>query len=93
MQASLFLSVLELVSGRSKFDSAEFKNGYGAVELTRFSFAYFEMSLILAKMHFQCDLELVDPALDWLEDSYLHVMWWKPALYIRFKTAKLEYRV
>ena len=93
MQASLFLSVLELVLGRSKFDSTEFKNGYGAVELTRFSFAYFEMSLILAKMHFQCDLELVDPSLDWLEDSYLHVMWWKPALYIRFKTAKLEYRV
>jgi hypothetical protein len=93
VQASPFLSVLELVSGRSKFHSTEFKNGYGAVELTRVSFAYFEMSLILAKMHFQCDLELVDPTLDWLEDSYLHVMWWKPALYIRFKTAKLEYRV
>jgi hypothetical protein len=49
--------------------------------------------LILAKMHFQCDLELVDPTLDWLKDSYLHVMWWKPALYIRFKPAKLENRV
>ena len=93
MQASPFLSVPELVTGRSKFDSTECKNGYGAVQLTTFSFAYFEMSLILAKMHFQCDLELVDPTLDWLEDSYLHVMWWKPALYIRFKTAKLEYRV
>jgi hypothetical protein len=93
VQASPFLSVLELVLGRSKFDSAESKNGYGAVGLITFSFAYFEMSLILAKMHFQCDLELVDPTLDWLKDSYLHVMWWKPALYIRFKPAKLENRV
>jgi hypothetical protein len=93
VQASPFLSVLELVLGRSKFDSAESKNGYGAVGLITFSFAYFEMSLILAKMHFQCDLELVDPTLDWLKDSYLHVMWWKPALYIRFKPAKLEHRV
>jgi hypothetical protein len=93
VQVSPFLSVLELVLGRSKFDNNECKNGYGAVQLTTFSFAYFEMSLILAKMHFQCDLELVDPTFDWLKDSCLHVMWWKPALYIRFKPAKLEYGV
>jgi hypothetical protein len=93
VQVSPFLSVLELVLGRSKFGRTECENGYGAVELTTFSFAYFEMSLILAKMHFQCDLELVDPTLDWLKDSCLHVMWWKPALYIRFKPAKLEYGV
>lgn len=90
MQVSPFLWVLEVVLGRSKFHSTEFKHSYGAVKLTTFSFAYFEMSLILAKMHFQCDLELVDPTLNWLKDSYLHVMWWKPALYIRFKPANIR---
>lgn len=90
MRASPFLSVLEVVLGRSKFRTTEFKYSQSAVQLTTFSFAYFEMSLILAKMHFQCDLELVDPTLDWLKDSHLHVMWWKPALYIRFKPANVR---
>ncbi|ORY66220.1 putative cytochrome P450, partial [Pseudomassariella vexata] len=49
------------------------------------NFAYVEINLILAKMHFAYDLELVSDTFDWLAQSRLHVMWWKPALQIRVK--------
>ncbi|KAL6915492.1 hypothetical protein FSST1_006987 [Fusarium sambucinum] len=55
------------------------------------NFAYMEMGLILAKMHCEYDLELVDEKLDWLGDSRLHVMWWKPALNVRFKKARVDH--
>ncbi|KAK1517728.1 BCL4p [Colletotrichum costaricense] len=48
------------------------------------NFAYMEINLILAKMLWQYDLELVDKDLDWEQESQLHVMWWKPALMVRF---------
>lgn len=48
------------------------------------SFAYMEINLIMAKMFWQYDLHLVNPHLDWEGESQLHVMWWKPALMIRF---------
>ena len=48
------------------------------------SFASVEISLILAKMHFTCDLELVDQYLDWEGQSFLYVNWWKPDLFVRF---------
>lgn len=44
-----------------------------------------EMNLILAKMLWRYDLELVDKELDWLGSSKVYVMWWKPELRIRFK--------
>ncbi len=43
-----------------------------------------EMSTILAKMLLRYDLELVNKGLDWEGQSHLHVMWWKPALMVRF---------
>ena len=43
------------------------------------------MNLILSKMLWKYDLELVNKNLDWERESRLHVMWWKPALMIRFK--------
>ncbi|KAK7707747.1 orf9b protein [Botryosphaeria dothidea] len=49
------------------------------------NFAYVEMSLTLATLHYKYDLELVDNNLDWLGSSKLHVMWWKPELRVRFK--------
>ncbi|KAF9634223.1 Cytochrome P450 [Lasiodiplodia theobromae] len=49
------------------------------------NFAYVEMSLTLATLHFRYDLELVDDKLDWLQSSRVHVMWWKPELRVRFK--------
>ena len=49
------------------------------------SFAYVEMSLLLAKLHFSYDLELVDKNLDWERQSHMHVMWWKPSLKVRLR--------
>ena len=42
------------------------------------------MNLILAKLHFTYDMELVNKNLDWEGQSHIHVMWWKPDLYVRF---------
>jgi hypothetical protein len=47
------------------------------------SFAYAEMNLILAKMLWRWDLELVNKDLDWEGQGRMHVMWWKPSMYIR----------
>ncbi|TDZ61725.1 Cytochrome P450 monooxygenase BOT4 [Colletotrichum trifolii] len=47
------------------------------------NFAYMEINLILAKMLWKYDLELVNKNLDWEKESQLHVMWWKPALMIK----------
>jgi hypothetical protein len=44
-----------------------------------------EINLVLSKLHYEYDLELVDEKLDWLGQSRMHVMWWKPALNVRFK--------
>lgn len=48
------------------------------------SFAELEMSLILAKLNFKYDLEMVNKGLDWERESHMHVMWWKPELRVRF---------
>lgn len=52
------------------------------------SFAYMEINLIMAKMFWKYELELVDKELDWDKQSQLHVMWWKPELRVRFKERK-----
>lgn len=44
-----------------------------------------EINLILAKMLWTYDLELLDQSLDWVAQSQLHVMWWKPELMVRFR--------
>ncbi|PVI03632.1 cytochrome P450 [Periconia macrospinosa] len=49
------------------------------------NFAYVEMNLILAKMLWQFDLDLVDKDFDLEEQSRMHVMWWKPGMYVRIK--------
>ncbi len=51
--------------------------------LSIYSFALVEISLILAKLHWTYDLELLDKDLDWEGQSHMHVMWWKPALNVR----------
>lgn len=50
------------------------------------SFALMQMSLVMAKLHWTYDLELVNKV-DWEGQSRMHVMWWKPALNIRFSNA------
>lgn len=52
------------------------------------SFAYVEMSLILAKLIFTYDMELLDEDLDWEGQSHMHVQWWKPDLQVRFTPRK-----
>ncbi|KAJ0332138.1 hypothetical protein COL5a_001841 [Colletotrichum fioriniae] len=52
------------------------------------NFAYMEINLILAKMLWKYELELVDKELNWEQESQLHVMWWKPALMVRFTQRK-----
>ncbi|KAK2753895.1 hypothetical protein FQN54_007254 [Arachnomyces sp. PD_36] len=51
------------------------------------NFAYVEMNLILAKLHWTYDMELVNKDLDWEGSSHMHVMWWKPKLSVTFKEA------
>lgn len=43
-----------------------------------------EINLILAKLLWRYDLELINTNLDWAGESLLHVMWWKPALIVSF---------
>jgi cytochrome P450 len=47
-----------------------------------------EMNLILAKLFWRYDLELVNKDLDWEGQSHMHVMWWKPELKVRFHERK-----
>lgn len=42
----------------------------------------------MAKLHYTYDMELMEKTLDWLQQSHMHVMWWKPALYVRFSPAE-----
>ena len=53
--------------------------------LTLPSFAYVEMSLLLAKIFFRYELELVNKNFDLERESHMHVMWWKPSLKVRVK--------
>ncbi|KAI0169620.1 cytochrome P450 [Hypoxylon sp. FL1284] len=48
------------------------------------NFAWMELNLVLAKMLWRYDLELVSKDIDWLKDSQIHVLWWKPKLFVRF---------
>ncbi|KAI2605294.1 cytochrome P450 [Hypoxylon fragiforme] len=48
------------------------------------NFAWMELNLVLAKILWQYDMELVTKNINWLEDSQVHVLWWKPKLFVRF---------
>jgi len=47
-----------------------------------------EINLILARLSWTYDLELVDKDFGWESRSSLHVMWLKPGLELRFRRAK-----
>ncbi|KAI1128171.1 cytochrome P450 [Nemania abortiva] len=51
------------------------------------NFAWMELNLVLAKMLWLYDMELVSTNIDWLSDSKVHVLWWKPELLVRFHKA------
>ncbi|CDM31323.1 hypothetical protein DTO013E5_30 [Penicillium roqueforti] len=48
------------------------------------NFALMELNLILSKLCWKYDMELMDQSLDWEGQSKVHVMWDKPALTVRF---------
>ncbi len=49
------------------------------------SLAYAEMRLILAKVLFSFDLELVEKTDNWMADQKVFALWEKPALMVRLK--------
>jgi len=46
--------------------------------------AYLEMRIILAKMAWAYDWELVDKDIDWYRDSRMYLLWKKPDMRVRF---------
>jgi hypothetical protein len=44
------------------------------------------MNLIMAKMIFKYDLEMVDQGLNWHDDSGMGTQWIKPAFRVRVKS-------
>lgn len=43
-----------------------------------------EINLLLAKLLWKYEMELVNKDLDWLGKGKVFVMWWKPELWVRF---------
>jgi cytochrome P450 len=52
------------------------------------SLAYAEMRLILAKVLFNFDLELVDKTQNWLEGQKVFALWQKPSLMVELRPVK-----
>ncbi|GJC85380.1 trichothecene C-15 hydroxylase [Colletotrichum liriopes] len=48
------------------------------------NFALMELNLVLAKLLWSYDMELVNKEVNFLEQSTVHVLWWKPALFVRW---------
>lgn len=46
------------------------------------------MRLILAKVLFNFDLELVDPKQDWMKGQRVFTLWEKPSLMVRLKAVE-----
>lgn len=70
-----------LVESKSLYRDKPFDNRVTEVAC---SFALMEVNLILAKLFWKYDMELVNQSLDWEGQSKVHVMWSKPELRIRF---------
>ena len=52
------------------------------------SLAYAEMRLILAKVLFNFDMELVNKERDWMGEQKVFALWEKPALEVRLRPVK-----
>ncbi|KAK8152136.1 cytochrome P450 [Phyllosticta citrichinensis] len=53
------------------------------------SLAYAEMRVILARILFEFDIEMVDPDFDWLNQK-LFLLWEKPALQVRLRPVSVK---
>jgi cytochrome P450 len=51
------------------------------------NFAMMEMGLILTKLIWKFDMELVDPQADFEEQSRCHVLWWKAPIEVHLREA------
>lgn len=51
--------------------------------LTTASLAYAEMRLIMAKLLWSFDVELVEPEKNWMEEQRVFALWEKPPLNMR----------
>lgn len=49
-----------------------------------------QINLILAKLVWMYDMEILDPDLDWEGQSHQHVMWQRPNLMVRFSPRRVE---
>ena len=45
-----------------------------------------ELRLIIAKLVWMYDVELVDKELDWNEANVTYILWWKPELNVKLTT-------
>jgi cytochrome P450 len=52
------------------------------------SLAYAEMRLILAKVLWHFDMELVDKEKDWMKDQKVFTLWDKPSLMVKLVPVK-----
>lgn len=43
-----------------------------------------ELNPMLAKLLWSYDMELVDKDIKFIEQSRVHVLWWKPELFVRW---------
>lgn len=48
---------------------------------------WMELRVVLAKIHFKYDIELLDPSLDWYKEVEMNVLWRKPALNVKITEA------
>ena len=46
------------------------------------------MSLLLSKILYRYDPEIVNEELDWESNCHMHINWWKPVLNVRFLETK-----
>lgn len=54
----------------------------------KFSLAYAEMRLILAKLLWHFDVALVEPEKDWMKDQRVYALWEKPSLRVRLTSVQ-----
>ncbi|KAH8694348.1 hypothetical protein BGZ61DRAFT_352880, partial [Ilyonectria robusta] len=50
--------------------------------------AYAEMRLILARIIWNFDLELVEESKNWMKDQHMFILWEKGPLMVRLKNAR-----
>lgn len=56
--------------------------------LTKFSLAYAEMRLIMVKLLWTFDVELVEPEKDWMVEQRVFALWEKPPLQVKLTPVK-----